>query len=210
MLSEQTLLNAAVLTVAANSRSALAGVVFNVLLIARAPLQLFQAIQTSLLPHLTGLDARESHAAFDRAVRVTVLAIAAFAAAVALGLLAVGPFVMAHLFGQHHSYNRAGLALIGVGMGLHLVSGTLNQAALARNRARAAACCWILAASLFLAWMLLPIVDDQLLRTEVGYAGATAVLALMLAAVYRSSSRSVSSASAGGPQSASTDRAIAR
>ena len=40
---------------------ALAGIVFNVLLIARAPLQLFQAIQTSLLPHLTGLEATAGH-----------------------------------------------------------------------------------------------------------------------------------------------------
>ena len=57
MLAEQTLLNAAVLTVDATSANrALAGIVFNVLLIARAPLQLFQAIQTSLLPHLTGLE----------------------------------------------------------------------------------------------------------------------------------------------------------
>ena len=39
------------------------------LLIARAPLQLFQAIQTSLLPHLTGLEATEGHAAFARAIR---------------------------------------------------------------------------------------------------------------------------------------------
>jgi O-antigen/teichoic acid export membrane protein len=211
MLSEQTLLNAAVLTVYANSRSALAGIVFNVLLIARAPLQLFQAIQTSLLPHLAGLDATSSHADFNRAVRVTVLAIAAFAGAVTLGLLAAGPFVMSHLFGQHHDYDRFGLALIGIGMGLHLVSGTLNQAALARNRARAAAVCWLLAASAFLAWMLLPIVGDQLLRTEVGYAGATALLALMLAAVYRRTAGAQGSASwPGGAQSASTDRAIAR
>jgi hypothetical protein len=185
MLSEQTLLNAPVLTVAATSHTALAGVVFNVLLIARAPLQLFQAIQTSLLPHLAGLDATRSHAAFDRAVRVTVTAIAGFASAVALALLAVGPYVMSHLFGQHHAYNRLGLALMGVGMGLHLVSGTLNQAALARDRARAAACCWGGTAILFLAWMLVPIVSEQLLRTEVGYAGATALLALGLAAVYR-------------------------
>ena len=70
---------------------------------------------------------------------MTVLAIAAFAAAVALGLLAIGPFVMGHLFGQHYTYGRFGLALIGVGMGLHLTSGALNQAALARDRARAAA-----------------------------------------------------------------------
>jgi O-antigen/teichoic acid export membrane protein len=210
MLSEQTLLNAAVLTVAATSQTALAGVVFNVLLIARAPLQLFQAIQTSLLPHLTGLDATESHAAFDRTVRVTLLAIAAFAGAVALGLLAIGPFVMSHLFGQHHSYDRFGLALIGVGMGLHLVSGTLNQAALARNRARAAACCWMLTAAAFLAWMLSPIIGDQLLRTEVGYAGATAVLATTLAVVYRRSQGRAGSSAPAGAHSASTDRAIAR
>ncbi len=148
MLSEQTLLNAAVLTVAATSHNnALAGIVFNVLLIARAPLQLFQAIQTSLLPHLTGLEATAGHEAFARAIRITVLAIAAFAAAVALGLLVIGPFVMGHVFfGQHYSYGRFGLALVGVGMGLHLTSGALNQAALARDRARAAAACWVLAA----------------------------------------------------------------
>ncbi len=77
MLSEQTLLNAAVLTVDITSTNlALAGIVFNVLLIARAPLQLFQAIQTSLLPHLTGLEVTEGHEAFAKAIRVTVMAIA--------------------------------------------------------------------------------------------------------------------------------------
>jgi O-antigen/teichoic acid export membrane protein len=182
-----------------------------VLLIVRAPLQLFQAIQTSLLPHLTGLDATSSHRDFERTVRVTVLAIAAFASVVALALLAVGPFVMSHLFGQHHSYNRFGLALIGLGMGLHLVSGTLNQAALARNRAREAAVCWALAAGAFLVWMLLPAVSDQVLRTEIGYAGATALLALTLAAVYRRGpGREGPPARGSGAQSASTDRAIAR
>jgi O-antigen/teichoic acid export membrane protein len=75
MLSEQTILNAAVLTVAATSPDkALAGIVFNVLLIARAPLQLFQAIQTSLLPHLTGLEVTDGHEAFARAIRVTIRA----------------------------------------------------------------------------------------------------------------------------------------
>jgi O-antigen/teichoic acid export membrane protein len=191
MLSEQVLLNAAVLTVdATSSHGALAGIVFNVLLIARAPLQLFQAIQTSLLPHLTGLEATEGHDAFARAIRITVQAIAAFATAVALGLLAIGPFVMTHLFGQHYVYNRFGLALIGIGMGLHLTSGALNQAALARDRARAAHACWLVAAAAFLAWMLVPVLGDQLLRTEIGYAGATALLAVMLAALYRRGSES--------------------
>ena len=148
------------------------------LLIARAPLQLFQAIQTSLLPHLTGLEATAGHEAFARAVRITS-GDRRLRRAVALGLLIVGPFAMGHVFfGQHYSYGRSGLALIGVGMGLHLSSGALNQAALARDRARAAASagCW--RPCVFLAWMLAPAVGDQLLRAEIGYAGATALLAL--------------------------------
>ena len=187
MLAEQTLLNAAVLTVDATAKdAALAGIVFNVLLIARAPLQLFQAIQTSLLPHLTGLEETAGHEAFSRAIRVTVLAIAGFAAAVALALLAIGPFVMQHvLFGQDYSYGRFGLALIGIGMGLHLTSGALNQAALARDRHRAAAGCWLLAGVVFVAWMLTPAISDQVLRVEVGYAGATALLAAALGLLYR-------------------------
>jgi O-antigen/teichoic acid export membrane protein len=214
MLSEQTLLNAAVLTVDATSHNgALAGIVFNVLLIARAPLQLFQAIQTSLLPHLTGLEATDGHDAFARAIRVTILAIAAFAAAVALGLLAIGPFALEHVFfGQTFTYNRFGLALIGVGMGLHLTSGALNQAALARDRARAAAGCWVCAAVAFLAWMLTAPIGEQLLRAELGYAGATALLAVLLAVLYR---RGTTAGGWGSIQSergsaASTDAAIAR
>ena len=197
MLAEQTLLNAAVLTVDVTSADrALAGVVFNVLLIARAPLQLFQAIQTSLLPHLTGLEVTEGHEAFARAIRVTVLAIAAFAGAVALGLLAIGPPVMQHLFGQHHDYNRFGLALIGLGMGMHLTSGALNQAILARNQARTAAVCWLVAAAVFVLWMLLGGVSEELLRTEIGYLGAASLLAVMLGTVYKRGARSAQSAPA--------------
>jgi O-antigen/teichoic acid export membrane protein len=189
MLAEQTLLNAPVLTVDATAaNAALAGIVFNVLLIARAPLQLFQSIQTSLLPHLSGLEATEGHAAFARAIRITVLAIAAFAGAVALGLLVIGPFAMSHLFGQDFSYGRVGLAVVGIGMGLHLAAGTLNQAALARGQAARAGAAWLGVAALFVVWTLLPVIGDQLLRVEVGYAGATALLSFALLLVYRSSS----------------------
>ena len=198
MLAEQAILNGAVLTVNATARdAALAGIVFNILLIARAPLQLFQAIQTSLLPHLTGLEATSGHEAFARAIRITVLAIVAFAGAVAIGLLLIGPFVMEHvLFGQKYSYGRVGLAMIGVGMGLHLISGALNQAALARDRARAAAGCWILAAVAFVIWMVIPVVSEEVLRTEIGYAGATGLLALALTLLYRRGTGSLDAAPA--------------
>jgi O-antigen/teichoic acid export membrane protein len=180
-LAEQTLLNAAVLLV---SDSTQAGVVFSALLVARAPLQLFQAVQTSLLPHLAGLEATEGREAFARAIRQTVLAIAAFAGAVALGLLAIGPWVMEIVFNKE-GYGRVGLAVIAVGMGLHLTAGTFNQAALARGRAHQAAAAWLVVAVLFVVWMILPIVDDELLRAEVGYAGAATLLCGLLYALYR-------------------------
>lgn len=186
MLAEQTLLNVPVLTVDAGSGdAALAGLVFNVLLIARAPLQLFQAVQLSLLPHLAGLEVTEGRDAFHHAVRVTALAIGAFSAAVAAGLLAIGPWVMNHLFGGHVDYARGGLALMGIGMGFHLFAGTLNQAALARDRAVAAAMCWLAAGAAFVVWLAAPLISDQLLRVELGYCGATAVLAGLLYVVTR-------------------------
>jgi O-antigen/teichoic acid export membrane protein len=183
-LSEQALLNAAVLTVGATATTALAGVVFNALLITRAPLQLFQSVQTSLLPHLSGLEATEGREAFARAIRLTILAIAGFAGAVAIGLLLIGPQVMDIVFDADADYGRVGLAVIALGMGFHLCAGTLNQAALARGRDRAAAGAWLIAAALFVAWMLMPVVDDELLRAEVGYAGAAALLCGLLAALY--------------------------
>jgi hypothetical protein len=60
MVCEQMFLNAGPLIVKSAADSggiALAGFAFNVVLIARAPLQLFQAIQTAILPHLTELSA---------------------------------------------------------------------------------------------------------------------------------------------------------
>jgi O-antigen/teichoic acid export membrane protein len=181
MLAEQALLNVPVLTVDAQaSNAALAGIAFNVLLITRAPLQLFQAVQISLLPHLAGLEATEGRDAFRQAIRVTALAIAAFAAVVALALLAVGPTVMDALFGGDYAYARGGLALMGVGMGLHLLAGTINQAALARDQAAGAAACWLAVGALFLGWLLLGPIDDLVLRVEVGYATAAALLAVAL------------------------------
>jgi O-antigen/teichoic acid export membrane protein len=184
-LAEQTLLNAAVLTVSATATAALAGVVFNALLITRAPLQLFQSIQTSLLPHLSGLEATEGHDAFARAIRVTLLAIVAFAGAVALGLLLIGPWAMDVVFGQGYHYGRVGLAVIAVGMGFHLCAGTFNQAALARGHDRAAAVMWLVAAAVFVVWMVIPVIDDELVRAEIGYAGAAVLLCALLGALYR-------------------------
>ncbi|WP_249009415.1 lipopolysaccharide biosynthesis protein [Conexibacter sp. DBS9H8] len=202
MASEQTLMNAGVLIVAlgrggGDITNGLAGFVFNVLLIVRAPLQLFQAVQTSILPHLTSMEVVGSASEFARAVKTTVRAIAVFAGLVSLGLLSIGPFVMSHLLESHarHAahvpWNRYGLALVGIGMGMHLCAGTFNQALLARGRAGRAAWSWLSAAVVFVLFVALPTVgsgpDAKVWRVEVGYLLATTLLAGLLALAYRGS-----------------------
>ena len=76
------------------------------------------------------------------------------------------------------TYGRFGLALVGLGMGLHLVSGTLNQAALARGQARLASAAWLLCAALFVVFMASG--HAGVSRVEIGYFGATAVLCVLL------------------------------
>jgi O-antigen/teichoic acid export membrane protein len=202
MFAEQTLMNGGVLIIAASSgsggiTSGLTGFVFNVLLIVRAPLQLFQAIQTSILPHLAGLEARESQEKFHQAIRVTILVIAAFAGVVALGLLAIGPSVMTALLGNKgFPYGRVGLAVVGLGMGFHLISGTFNQAALARGRAPLAAAAWLVAAALFVLLVATPTISNEVTRVEVGYFTSTLVLSGLLWALYRRPSPALASSPA--------------
>ncbi|HEX6620613.1 MAG TPA: hypothetical protein VF024_13185, partial [Solirubrobacteraceae bacterium] len=116
---------------------------------------------------------------------VTLLAIAAFAGAVALGLLLIGPWAMDVVFGHGYHYGRLGLAVIALGMGFHLCAGTFNQAALARGHARAAATMWLVCAAIFVVWMIVPAIENELVRAEIGYAGATALLCALLWGLYR-------------------------
>ena len=188
MLCEQTFLNAGPLLVKATTDSggaALAGFTFNVLLIARAPLQLFQAIQTSILPHLTRLRAGGETDPFRRSVNLTLTAIAGFAACVALVMLVAGPQLMDLLFGGDFDYERGGLVLVAIGMGLYLCAATLNQALLAHGLAAHASAFWITAAAGFVLFLLLADFDDPVLQVELAFVGAAALLSAALYSLYR-------------------------
>jgi hypothetical protein len=185
MLSEQTFLNAGPLLVNASAGAAAAGYVFNILMIARAPLQLFQAVQTSLLPHLTTLGSEGKESDFRASIRVTIMAIAGFAGLVALVMLVAGPHVMQIAFGKKHSYNRSDLVVVAIGMGLYLSAATLNQAALARGQVRRASFCWLGCAVTFIIWTLVPIVPSEVTRVVIGYLGAATLLCSLLYWLYR-------------------------
>jgi O-antigen/teichoic acid export membrane protein len=187
MVCEQAFLNAGPLLVKSETGSlAIAGFAFNVVLILRAPLQLFQAIQTAILPHLTSLSATDAAADFRHAVNTTVRAIAAFAGVVTLALLAVGPWAMHLLFGDKgFDYDRWGLVAMGVGMGLYLVGATLNQAALAIGRTAQAAACWVSSAACFVTFLVLPLLDDKVLQLELAFLLGAVVLCATLHWLYR-------------------------
>ncbi len=189
MLSEQAFLNAGPLIARGLQGAAAAGFIFNVLMIARAPLQLFQAVSTSILPHLTSLhtsDAEDSEREFHRSVRMVLLAVAAFTAITALAVLIAGPQLMQLAFSKKFEYDRVGLLLVTLGMGLYLSSVTVNQACIAQGQVRRASVRWVACATAFVAWNFLPLVGDEFRRVEIGFALAAGLLFALLCLIYRS------------------------
>ena len=165
MVSEQAILNSGVLIVKVQTGSnALAALIFAVLMIARAPLQLFQAVSTTLLPHLTRLMVKEQDESregdFARSVRLTVSPASLSARSTVIGVLLVGPAVMRLLFGPQFDYDRGGLALVAAGMGLYLAATTVNQAVLAQGNARLAAGCWAVSATFFVLFLLVGKIEE--------------------------------------------------
>jgi O-antigen/teichoic acid export membrane protein len=187
MFSEQAFLNAGPLITRGLQGAAAAGFIFNVLMLARAPLQLFQSISTSILPHLTSLHTSTepgSEREFHRSVRMVLLGIAAFAAFTAIVVLIAGPRLMQIAFSKKFSYDREGLLLVTFGMGLYLCSVTLNQACLAQGQVRRAAARWIGCAVFFIGWNFIPLVGNEFRRVEVGFALTAGILFGLLYLVY--------------------------
>jgi O-antigen/teichoic acid export membrane protein len=188
MFSEQAFLNAGPLIVRGLQGAAAAGFIFNVLMIARAPLQLFQAVSTSILPHLTSLHTStdpDSDREFHKSVRMVLLGIVGFASFTAVVVLIAGPHLMQIAFSKKFSYDREGLLLVTLGMGLYLCSVTLNQACLAQGQVRRAAARWLLCAAFFIGWNFLPIVDNEFRRVEFGFALTAGLLFALLYLIYR-------------------------
>jgi O-antigen/teichoic acid export membrane protein len=187
MLSEQIFLNGGPLITRALEGSAAAGFIFNVLMVARAPVVLFQAVAASLLPHLARLRSRGGRGgedAFRESVRLTVVVVLSLAGLAVVTVLAAGPQLMQLAFGDNFEYDRLGLAIVAAGMGLYLSAATFNQAALAQGQARRAAACWLACAALFVLWNLVPVLD-VFRRVQLGYAGAAALLCALLYLLYR-------------------------
>jgi len=185
MVGEQAFLNAGPLLVRAFEDAAAAGFIFNVLMVVRAPVLIFQGVAATLLPHLTRMRARGGEGAFHSSIKATLVAIAGFAGVALLVMVTVGPALMQIAFGDRFEYDRLALAIMAVGMGFYLAATTLSQAALARGAAATAARSWAVSAGAFLVWCLLPLVENEARRIEVGFTMGALLLALLLARAYR-------------------------
>jgi O-antigen/teichoic acid export membrane protein len=188
MFSEQAFLNAGPLVARGLEGAAAAGFIFNVLMLARAPLQLFQAVSTSILPHLTGLHTSKepgSEDEFHRSVRMVLIGIAGFTVVMALVILVAGPQLMQLAFSKKFSYDRAELLLVAAGTGLYLCSVTVNQACVAQGQVRRAAFRWIACALLFIGWNFVPLVSNEFHRIEIGFTLMAGVLFAALYLIYR-------------------------
>ncbi|MFM9055057.1 MAG: lipopolysaccharide biosynthesis protein, partial [Solirubrobacterales bacterium] len=155
MVGEQVFLNAGPLLIRGIEGVAAAGFIFNVLMIARAPLQLFQAVSTSILPHLTALHHNhepESEREFHHSVRMVLLAVLGFTALTAVVVVIAGPELMQLAFSDKFTYYRSDLLIVTAGMGLYLAAVTVNQACLAQGQARRAGVRWISCALFFIVW----------------------------------------------------------
>ena len=188
MLSEQAFLNAGPLIFLGLQGASASGYIFNVLMIARAPLQLFQAVSTSILPHLTSLNTSpepDSEREFHRTVQFVLLGIAIFVVIAAVVVLIAGPKLMQLAFSSKFSYDRLGLLIVTCGMGLYLASVTINQACIAQGQVRRAALRWIVCAGAFVAWIFVPLVSNEAKRVEVGFLLMAGILLAALYAIYR-------------------------
>jgi O-antigen/teichoic acid export membrane protein len=114
-----------------------------------------------------------------------ILAVAGFAAAVALAVLAFGPQLMHIAFGKKFDYDRLGLLIVTAGMGIYLSAVTVNQACLAQGQVRRASVRWIGCAAFFVAWCLVPLISDEFRRVEIGFLVTASSLLAMLYVIYR-------------------------
>lgn len=155
-------------------------------LLARAPLFLFQAVQASLLPKLTGMVSVGDWAGYRSQLRSVLSMVAGVAALGTVGAYLLGPWVLATVYGGKLPART--MALLALSSTIYMAAITLAHALIAVNKHARVALGWgsgIIAFATGI-WLCGP---DLLLRIEVSLvaAGSTAlaVLALGLASAVR-------------------------
>jgi O-antigen/teichoic acid export membrane protein len=149
------------------------------LVVVRVPVFLFTAVQPSMLPAMSAHVSAGRRGAFGSLLAKVVAAMGLLAVATNVVMVAFGPWALALLFGPDYVLSRTVFLLMGISVGLFLVSGVLSQAVLALGRHRFVAAGWLSGlAGLALGTAL---ADGAVLKATMGLLGGSAAAAAVFA-----------------------------
>lgn len=177
-LLAQVLIHAGPLAVkllAAGHSGELTGRFFAGLLLTRAPLFLFLAVQASLLPRLTALCADGKRADFAATLNRLLVVTCLFGTATVVASALVGKSALTLLFGSRFLLSGRDLALMSASTSGIMVALVLVQALVALERPRDVALSWLLGVVGFVA--VTAAGADPVLRVELGLLSGAVVAA---------------------------------
>ena len=120
------------------------------LIITRVPLFLFQAVQASLLPKLSGYAASGQFVDFRNGLRRLIVVVIAIGAAATAGAFAIGPFVLRLAFGsEFDKLGNADLGYLSLAGACFMLSTALSQALIALRGYSKVAAGWSVALVVF-------------------------------------------------------------
>lgn len=121
-----------------------AGLLFAALVLTRIPQFILSPVISNLLPHLSRLWALDDHHRFDRLVGAAAALIGLAGAGLVGGMWLFGELALRLFSGPEFRVGRGLLTLLAALAACYLLAELLTQVLYARNRARLAACAWVL------------------------------------------------------------------
>ncbi len=164
-----------------DSQSDAAGYFVNGVVVARIPLFLFQAVQASLLPKLSGLAHSGQLGDFRYGLRRLLLAVAGLAAVGTIVGAVLGPFVVETMFPGSDLGSRT-MGILAAGAGIYMLAMACAQALIALGGHADQAAGWFVGC-LALAVTVLISSDDLFFRVELALLVGSAVSLIVMGAL---------------------------
>lgn len=146
--------------------SFIAGVV-----IARIPLFLFGAIQSTLLPQLSTHSHTGEYRRLNRSIILTSVLVAIIGVLCTLGIFMIGPWALKIFFGHRFVLGRATMSILAGTISIYMLAMVAAQGLIALGRAAYSAIGWIIGSLVFVG--LLFNNSSLLTRIELAYLSAT-------------------------------------
>ncbi|HEY7881301.1 MAG TPA: hypothetical protein VID31_10670 [Streptosporangiaceae bacterium] len=183
MLLAQVIINAAVISVRLLSPGdpAVTGALLAAVVLARVPLFVFTAVQTSLLPGLCGALAAGDQARYRRLLARTCAAVTILGLAGGMTAIILGPWLTRVLFAARPVLSSTDFAWLAAGTLCYMLALVLGQGVLALGRHRDQMLAWLAGVAVLTAITLAP--GPVTLRVVIAFAAGSAAVVLAMAAV---------------------------